>query len=310
MGVLAELPEGTRARGGRSHRLATEPPSAGGERAYQTELRSASAPRQRGGYRERASRCGRGAVLWSRADTSVDHPRTTDAERLPARRPYRVLPDGCMDLIWSQEVGGLLVAGPDTRAYVSTGSSGAAWAGLRFAPGTGPSVLGVPAAELRDLRVPLAELWPADRVRRLTDHVNAASDHGMALEQVVLRVAEDSERPDPLCQELLAGVRGGLRVSELAHAVGVSERQLHRRALAAFGYGPKTLGRVLRMREALQLATRGVPFAQVAAETGYADQAHLAREVRALAGLPLSELLAESGHQRTPGSTDGAAEAL
>ncbi|WP_461029927.1 helix-turn-helix domain-containing protein, partial [Streptomyces sparsus] len=69
------------------------------------------------------------------------------------------------------------------------------------------------------------------------------------------------------------------------------ERQLHRRAVRAFGYGPKTLARVLRLERALTLARAGLPFARVAADAGYADQAHLAREVKALAGVPLTTLL-------------------
>lgn len=59
----------------------------------------------------------------------------------------------------------------------------------------------------------------------------------------------------------------------------------------AFGYGPSVLRRVLRFRMALRLAARGTPFATVAARAGYADQAHLAREVRALAGVPLGRLI-------------------
>lgn len=231
-----------------------------------------------GGYQERPSRFGRGAVLWTRTSE-------------PTAGVGRVLPDGCMDLIWSEATGGLLVAGPDTRAHVDEEPPGAAWAGLRFAPGTAPSVLGVPAVELRDQRVPLTDLWSPARARRLADQVNAAADHGAALEEIALVAAVDSERPDPLCQMLLADVRRGLPVAELATRAAVSERQLHRRALVAFGYGPKTLARVLRMREALELAATGLPFVEVALATGYADQAHLAREVRALAGASLTELV-------------------
>lgn len=68
--------------------------------------------------------------------------------------------------------------------------------------------------------------------------------------------------------------------------VALSERQLHRLSLDAFGYGPKTLTRVLRLVRALDLARSGMPYAQVAARAGYADQAHLAREVKSLAGGP------------------------
>ncbi|NUT47284.1 MAG: helix-turn-helix domain-containing protein, partial [Saccharothrix sp.] len=80
-------------------------------------------------------------------------------------------------------------------------------------------------------------------------------------------------------------------VGELARALGLSTRQLHRRSLAAFGYGPKVLHRVLRFDRAVGLARTGVPFADVAHRAGYADQAHLSREVRDLAGVPLGQLI-------------------
>jgi AraC-type DNA-binding domain-containing proteins len=74
--------------------------------------------------------------------------------------------------------------------------------------------------------------------------------------------------------------------------VGLSPRQLHRRSLDAFGYGPKTLARVLRLNRALTLARAGVELADVAATTGYADQAHFARDVRELTGTTARALLA------------------
>jgi AraC-like DNA-binding protein len=65
----------------------------------------------------------------------------------------------------------------------------------------------------------------------------------------------------------------------------VGARQLHRRSRTAFGYGPKTLSRVLRLQRALAVAGEGASYAEVAARSGYADQPHLTREVRALTGL-------------------------
>jgi transcriptional regulator GlxA family with amidase domain len=52
---------------------------------------------------------------------------------------------------------------------------------------------------------------------------------------------------------------------------------------------------VLRLQRALALARSGVSFAETAARAGFADQAHLARDVRELAGMPLGDLLAR-GH--------------
>ncbi|MGW3010269.1 helix-turn-helix domain-containing protein [Streptomyces sp. NPDC001219] len=234
-----------------------------------------------GGYRERASRVA-GAVLWART------------LRLPARP---VLPDGCTDLIWSG--GRLLVAGPDTGPQPVDGlSTGITLVGLRFAPGQGPAVLGVPARELRDRRVPLADLWPAGRVRELTERLAAAAAPGgvagvaRLLEETAAGRLREGTGEDGRTAAVAAALARGHPVAEVARATALSERQLHRLSMDAFGYGPKTLTRVLRLVRALDLARSGMPYAQVAARAGYADQAHLAREVKSLAGAPMGVLLA------------------
>ncbi|WP_380909474.1 helix-turn-helix transcriptional regulator [Streptomyces decoyicus] len=244
-----------------------------------------------GGYRERASRLA-GAVLWT---------RTT----LPARP---VLPDGCTDLIWSG--GRLLVAGPDTGPHLPgeavpgalprgpEGRERTPIVGLRFAPGQGPAVFGVPAHELRDQRVPLADLWPAGRVRELAGRLaeagatDSGGGVGRLLEQTAVARLRDGTTAGGRTAAVAAALARGRPVAEVARAVALSERQLHRLSLDAFGYGPKTLTRVLRLVRALDLARSGMPYAQVAARAGYADQAHLAREVKSLAGAPMGVLLA------------------
>lgn len=215
-----------------------------------------------------------GAVLWT---------RTADA------RPARVLPDGCIDLIWGEDTG-LFAAGPDTAAHLSGSPPGTRYVGLRFAPGVGPAALGLPARELRDRRVPLESLWSGAEVRRLTERVAAAALPAAALEALVLVRAGGCAAPS-WGPGVAARLAAGARVGTVAEESGLSERQLHRRCTDVFGYGPKTLARVLRLQRALGLARQGHRFADVAARAGYADQAHLARDVRALAGVPLGELL-------------------
>ncbi|MEW2520741.1 helix-turn-helix domain-containing protein [Actinacidiphila alni] len=202
---------------------------------------------------------------------------------------YRVLPDGCMDLIWHD--GRLLIAGPDTRAYLADDPPGGSYAGLRFAPGLGPLMLGVPARELRDQRVPLDALWPAARAGRLADRAGG-TDAAAVLEAWVVARTGTAGPVDRLPFVVARELAAGRPVAGIAAGARLGERQLRRRCEAAFGYGPKTLGRVLRMQRALELARRGTAFADVAVRAGYADQAHLSREVKALAGVPLGRLVA------------------
>lgn len=229
----------------------------------------------------------RGAVLWHR--------------RSGPSGEARVLPDGCMDLLlWN---GRLLIAGPDTRPHRVAEGPDDRFTGLRFAPGMGPSVFGVPAHPLRDQRIPLADVWPEHLVRELAERAAGASNPGDVLQEVArARLARPPERrlpgpaPSPsdaagLCRTVVRTLGHGGSVAEAARAVGLSERQLHRRSLDAFGYGPKTLARVLRMRRALRLAGAGIPLAEIAHRAGYADQPHLSREIRALTGTRASALL-------------------
>ncbi|MFI9006629.1 helix-turn-helix domain-containing protein [Actinosynnema sp. NPDC053489] len=197
-----------------------------------------------------------------------------------------VVPDGCTDIIYSAGTGEVFVAGPDTVGQVTSPGLGAVF-GVRFGPGVGPSAFGVPAVELRDQRVPLAEVWGASA--RLEDALGAADDPCAVLASAAvarLRAAP----PEPLVGAIASAV-SSTGVGDLARSLGLSARQLHRRSLAAFGYGPKVLHRVLRFDRAVKLARAGVPFADVAHRTGYADQAHLSREVRELAGVPLGQLI-------------------
>jgi AraC-like DNA-binding protein len=202
----------------------------------------------------------------------------------PGSRGTRILPDGCLDLIWQD--GEVLVAGPDTVTEVSTARAGSRFAALRFAAGTGPMVLGVPADELTDREVPLADLWPAALVRRVAE----ADDPLAALEEVA---AARWRPPDPAMVAVATAARAGRPVAAIADSLGLSARHLQRRCRTAFGYGPKTLARIMRLQRALALARRGRPFADVSAAAGYADQAHLSREVKALAGVPLGVLVTE-----------------
>jgi AraC-like DNA-binding protein len=205
-----------------------------------------------------------------------------------------VLPDGCLDLMWIS--GELVVAGPDTVAYRSELAAGAEIAAVRFRPGAAPAVLGLPASALRDQRVPLTELWPD--VPALAGRVGDATDRLAVLEDAVRRRLLDAPPVDPVA--FTVGRRLGRRaagpgvVAELARRSGLSERQLHRRCLTAFGYGPKTLDRILRLQRFLTLgrARPAVGLARLAADAGYADQAHLGHDCRALAGATPSELIA------------------
>ena len=204
-------------------------------------------------------------------------------------RMVRVVPDGCMDVIWHRESGHLFVAGPDIVPQVSPIDPGTL-VGLRFSPGSAPAALGVPANALRNGRIPLDAIWSSAEVRRLGDALSGAGPDAPAVLQRAVTGRAAGGR-DGVATAVLRLLDAGRPIASIADTVGLSERQLHRRCLTAFGYGPKVLHRVLRFDRARRLALSGVPFTDVAHRLGYADQAHLSRDVKALAGIPLGKLV-------------------
>lgn len=207
----------------------------------------------------------------------------------PAPKPGLILPDGCLDLLW--DGARLFVAGPDTTTRRHEGKPDASYLALRFASGTGPEFLGIPADELRDQTVDLDDLWPAGAARRLAEQI--AADPAELGRWLLQRAA--SRSVDPIGVPVFTMASAGVPIAAMADRLGISPRQLHRRCLPVFGYGPLLLARVLRLGRALDHARAGMPLAQVAAVCRYADQAHFSREVRALANTTPKTLLAELG---------------
>jgi AraC-like DNA-binding protein len=195
-----------------------------------------------------------------------------------------VLPDGCMDVVWTGSR--LLVAGPDTRAVWSDEAGDVV--GVRFRPGAGGAALGLPASELLDARVDLEDVWGV-AARELAERLAAGG--GAAL--IEAAVAARATPLDPLVLEAARQVASGAGVRDVARDVALSERQLRRRFHAAVGYGPKTLGRVMRLQRFLRAARASDEgLAALAAFAGYADQAHLSADARALTGRTPRDLVA------------------
>ena len=213
----------------------------------------------------------------------------------------RVLPDAAVDLVLSRER--LVVAGPDTgpvREWLGAGPI----LGIQVRPGAVAALLGLPAAELLNTRVELSQLWgPAGR--DLAEQLAAAPTPAAAADLIAaaLRRRLAGSDLDPLADRLRHLTPRTPEVRALAAEVGLSERHLRRRAVAAYGYGPRTLSRILRFQHVLDAlrAPAAPSLAHLAAHAGYADQAHLTRETTTFAGLTPTALRAALSPARETG---------
>jgi AraC-like DNA-binding protein len=212
---------------------------------------------------------------------------------------------------------GTLLGGLHTTPAVVTHNG--CWSGVQLGltPLGARMLLGMPAS-------PLAN-WDAEATdviggfaTRLHDAISSQPDWAgrfAALDGLLRRRAAeaDGDRGHEVRPEVRYGWRrlretnGGVGVAELAAETGLSARRLGSLFQAEFGLAPKEAGRVFRFDRARRRigrdAAAGGTLADLAAECGYYDQAHLAREFRALAGCPPSQWLAEESAQRLAGKS-------
>ncbi|MGH7711696.1 MAG: DUF6597 domain-containing transcriptional factor [Vicinamibacterales bacterium] len=212
----------------------------------------------------------------------------------------QIIPDGCMDIIWTGER--LQVAGPDTHAVIER-MPGATLVGIRFAPGAAPLWLRASAATLVNSRVPLEHFWGGAATDRLADRLSAEQSPSAVariLEHALVERLPNVDAPDSLVSAVVravtrAATNGTAVVRRLVDELGGSERTLRRRCDEAFGYGPKMLARILRFQKFLRLVHHSDQpwLSMLAIEAGYADQAHLTRESRRLVGFTPRRVVSE-----------------
>ncbi|MER8041801.1 helix-turn-helix domain-containing protein [Streptomyces sp. NPDC094032] len=169
---------------------------------------------------------------------------------------------------------------------------------VRLSPVIARAVLGVPLADLDGAIVPLDALWgrEAPRIReRLAD--TTSWQQRFALTDALLARRYAAQRP--VDKEIawawhrIATTHGRTRVDALATETGWTRKRLWSRFHVQLGLPPKQAIKLIRFDHAAHRLLAGVPAARVAAESGYADQSHLHRDVMTYTGRTPATVSAE-----------------
>lgn len=211
---------------------------------------------------------------------------------------HRLVPDGCVDVLWIDN-GSTWVCGPETAAWTFALPPGTEAVGVRFHPGRAGGVLGFDTAAVRNTRVRLEDVLGGRGERVLAEQLGDTPEPTARLATLQrlargwLTAAPDR---DPVVHAVAQLLRRDvtIAVAAMAEAVGLSERQLHRRCVEGFGYGPATLRRILRLQRFIRLANHPAAptdLAGLAVRAGYTDQPHLSHDCRAIAGASPRELI-------------------
>lgn len=206
---------------------------------------------------------------------------------------HRVLPDGCLDLIFDLTPGrenGYWV-GTMTTALIVKNTTPSSLLGIRFLPGGASSLLLCPASAIKDQRISIDDLTPSfSPLLESLINTNNRIDH---IEKCLhSRVSVSSK--SRLVGEIHRRLPGKKNVSGLAQEIGLSRQYLNRVMAEEVGIDLKTFSRVLRMRrltEEIGKTTFKISWSDLAAAFGFYDQSHLIHEFKDLVGLSPSEFV-------------------
>ncbi len=224
----------------------------------------------------------------------------------------RIIPDGRTELIFnlgrpfaSDQDGAWkaqpqnFIAGQITGPLLLRSEGPTRILGIRFHPHGAVRVLGMPVRELTDSAVPLDSI-SLRLHRRFTRLGDLSPLQGLAeLDAIVNECTRDHDDADEdiLVSAAVAAFErtsGLISIEDVAHHVGLSQRQLQRRFLDAVGILPKLFCRMQRFQQVFRaMESPHVDWVDAAVDCGYYDQAHLIRDFREFSGKTPTTLLAE-----------------
>ncbi len=246
-------------------------------------------------------------------------------------RRERVLPSGCAHIVLSlsrdfltdcpvdgseQRTAPALIVGQRSVYEIIATADLVDLAGVLFAPGALPALVRDRADLLSNRTVPLDQIWPR-YVGTLRSRMLEGSSPEMRL-----RILEDCLATDLLAGRVHHGLAlhpavefalqqfarnsNRLSIAALARSTGWSERRFSQIFREQVGFAPKVWWRLQRFQRAVRQLRAGVdvPWAELAIECGFYDQAHLANEFRSFSGIDLTTYTATchrlwANHART-----------
>lgn len=214
------------------------------------------------------------------------------------------LPTGCADLVvpldgqrlWrfdraddalGRSFAGGVLQGAQDRAVLRDTSRASLVVGAHFKPSGLAAFWREPAHAFAGLTLSLDDLWPrfGDELREQIGAGAPPEQRLDQLERALLRRLRVDAAPDPLTRWATRQLADGAAVGDVQRASGFAAATFIARYRAACGLAPKRHAAVMRFQALLRATPSQASWAALAADAGYADQAHMSRQFTEFAGM-------------------------
>jgi AraC-like DNA-binding protein len=200
-------------------------------------------------------------------------------------RLYSSIEDAQGDII-----GRALIGGPRTGPYIKDTTTSEPTVGVMLRPGAAELLLGTSAVDLAERHTNLEDVWPRaclDEIQNRLQSEPTLAGRLALIEQFLLACLPDMRGIDPLIMHSIEQFRLAAPIGEVVANSGFSHRYFTKVFTEKVGLRPKAYCRILRFSHVLDRikADPDISSAELAIAEGYADQAHMNREFRAITSL-------------------------
>jgi AraC-like DNA-binding protein len=231
---------------------------------------------------------------------TLDAPQEIDSEK------QRIVPDGCMEMIFHYgdaylqyaEDGNYIVQPKSfvfgqitkTLEIAPTGTTGVFAA--RFHPDGFMPITTVSINTMENRAVPLIEVFGEEGLQIEQDILTSSStqERIKIIEVFLLNKLTSQESVDRIIKSSIAmmlNLKGKNSIADLAKEININRRQLERRFSSVIGLSPKQLAKIIRLQAMIKALLNSQPqnLTSIAYEGDYYDQAHFIKDFKEFTGI-------------------------
>jgi AraC-like DNA-binding protein len=217
----------------------------------------------------------------------------TTIDDIEKETPFKVLPDGCVDIVFNLNESVPDIVGTMTTALELTFSGKVRMFGIRFRPAAITAFTRVPVQEFTDRMIDISLLETVfDRhfYESLQEHCTVENIVNRTNNYLISKLSSlyKPEKQVLCAVDLIYSAKGNISLADVASDVCLCQRHFERKFKSAVGISPKTFAKVVRFKNALHYLKksrgRNNDLFSIAISCGYYDHTHLIKDFKMLSG--------------------------
>lgn len=211
-------------------------------------------------------------------------------DQVESQIDFKILPDGCIDLIFDLHQNKALVCGHMTKFQDLTLAKNTSLMGVRFRVESFAELSTIPLSEFKNRRVDFSDLnLNSSFIELLNETKNVKQRLALVNKYICDQLTKNESKKDDLIASVVQSIRrlsGKIVIKEMAREYLISPRQLERRFKNYMGLTIKEFANIIRFMHASKAISKfqAKSLSEIAFDSGYYDHAHMSNNFIQIAG--------------------------